>query len=196
MPSRAPVRWPSEKRTLRLRQGSHLNTRRRVCDWTAPTHLCLPHARFLPCDRAKDVGTNTVRRTNGLGIKRIAPWEPIRVRPTLCSIPARGESWSSCGEPCESRGSSTVLREAPGEIPGAYSLTDVDKASATLRTIRRAYPAQPALDRPWVNVSPTIARNSFWSVARRFGNHQDLAGHGFLTNGNCNAVARHAIAAL
>src|SRR6202042_978877 len=70
MPLRAPVRWPSEKRTLRFRhQGSHLNTHRRVCDWTTPTHLCLPHVRCLACERMKDVGTNTVRRTNGLGIK-------------------------------------------------------------------------------------------------------------------------------
>jgi len=41
-------------------------------------------------------GDHMVRRTNGLGIERIAPWEPIRVRATLCAIPARGESWSSC----------------------------------------------------------------------------------------------------
>jgi len=33
-----------------------------------------------------------------------------------------GESRYRQWEPCESRGSRTVLREAPGEIPGAYSL--------------------------------------------------------------------------
>jgi hypothetical protein len=32
-------------------------------------HLCVPRARCLPCDRMKDVGTNTVRRTDGLGSK-------------------------------------------------------------------------------------------------------------------------------
>src|ERR1700678_1836127 len=91
-PREPPAVGPLRNAHFDYARGSYLITRRRICDWTTPTHLCLPHARCLPCGRMKDVGTNTVRRTNGLRIKRIAPWEPIRVRATLCAIPARGES--------------------------------------------------------------------------------------------------------
>src|ERR1700730_9909588 len=74
-----------------------------------------------------------------------------------------GKSRYGQWEPCESRGSSTVLREAPGEIPGAYSLADrLIKPRSRAKTLFGRETIRPACRTSWRVIGSSLVVSAGW----------------------------------